>query len=84
MVNAIVGCGFDPATQTIFFTKDGKFLKRFILDVDGLYYISIGAIRNWHVRLNVGQTPFKYQVANKISLVSASTTVAEDILALEE
>jgi hypothetical protein len=46
-IGTVVGCGFDPVTQTVFFTQDKRRLHEMKLDIAAPLYISIAATHPW-------------------------------------
>ncbi|KAI8895384.1 hypothetical protein BC833DRAFT_601522 [Globomyces pollinis-pini] len=57
---SVVGCGYDPIKQTVFFTQGGVKVTSDIL-VEGVLYIALTATSSWRVKLNFGDEIFVYQ-----------------------
>lgn len=62
-IGSIIGVGYEPIGQTVFFTHDGQRLDLRMV-VKGILYPSIAASSNWMISLNMGQSQFYFQEAN--------------------
>lgn len=63
-VGSIIGCGYFPETKQVYFTINGTFVNRLIpYDCENMYP-SIAANHDWHIYVNLGQSPFEYLKAN--------------------
>ncbi|ORX91362.1 hypothetical protein K493DRAFT_156581, partial [Basidiobolus meristosporus CBS 931.73] len=59
-VGDIVGCGYDRTTGSVFFTRNGVHLGIARQGMWHLVFPTLGADGDAKVRVNFGETPFKY------------------------
>jgi hypothetical protein len=63
----IIGCGINYHKQVIFFTKNGKYLGIAFKKISGIYYATVGLHSYGElIRINFGQSFFKFDVQNMI------------------
>jgi hypothetical protein len=58
-----VGCGLDYFTNSIFFTHNGRHLGVAFQHVSGAFYPVVGVDATWPLRINLGEQPFKFDLA---------------------
>ncbi|KNE65422.1 hypothetical protein AMAG_11052 [Allomyces macrogynus ATCC 38327] len=66
----VIGCGFNAARGSVFFTKNGRALDAATDEIpaDVAMFPTIGATRGVFVDVNFGQEPFKFKQANQYNL----------------
>jgi len=60
----IVGCGHDSETGRCFFTLNGDYLGSSQQQFFSKMVPAVAAIRAWHVKINLGDEPFAFLLAN--------------------
>jgi len=55
----IVGCGWEPSSQKVFYTLNGKYLGVAFENVVGSFYVAVGLhTHGARIKVNFGQEPF--------------------------
>jgi hypothetical protein len=60
---SIIGVGYEPWSETVFFTHDGNRVKS-RYNVKGILYPAIACNSDWKISINVGDHPFFFKEAN--------------------
>ena len=63
-MNDVIGCGYRPNTQQVFFTKNGKDLGVAYTGLSYIWYPTIGSNGICGLKINFGQEEFKYKEAS--------------------